>query len=142
MAPVLINRVAQAARRLNPFTLSRAIGRVDELTLATRELTRSIEALRTRTEQLLTIEETNSELQQAVAELPASLDTERVRNHVTRAIKSATLELDPFPHLLVDRWLPTDVYKLMIGGLPPPIFFAARDVSRQRSSSIGRASSR
>jgi hypothetical protein len=130
----VLNRVAQAARRLNPFTLSRTVGRVDELTLATRELTRSIEALRTRTEQLLSIEETNNELEEAVAELPATLDTERIRTHVSRAVKAARLELEPFPHLVVDKWLPTDVYKLMIDGLPPPIFFASREVSRQRLS--------
>jgi len=130
--PVLLNRVAQAARRLNPFTLSRTLGRVEDLTLATRELTRSIEALRTRTEQLLTIEETNSERQEAVAELPSTLDTERIRSHIIRAVGNATLGLDPFPHLVVEKWLPTDIYKLMIDGLPPPIFFASRDVSRQR----------
>jgi hypothetical protein len=34
--------------------------------------------------------------------------------------------------MVVDKWLPHDVYKRMIDALPPPVFFADRDQSRQR----------
>jgi len=125
-------RIARVARGLDPRRLSKVAANLDELTLATRELTRSVEALRTRTEQLATIEQTNWEMREAVAALPESLDVERIRNHVTKAISRATLELDPFPHILVDKWLPGDIYKLMMQGLPAPVFFADRDPSRQR----------
>jgi hypothetical protein len=132
--PASLRQITKAARRLNPLSLSRTLGRVDELTQATRELTRVVEALRTRTEQLAAIEQTDVELQDVVDALPSTLDTERIRHHVARAIANATLELDPFPHLVVDKWLPTETYKLMIDGLPDPIFFADRDSSRQRLS--------
>jgi len=132
-APVgALGRLTRVARGLNPLVISRALRRVDELTAATRELTRVVESLRTRTEQLALIEQSNHEMEQAVAELPSTLDTERVRRHVERAIEKATIELDPFPHLQVEKWLPIEVYKLMIDGLPPPVFFADRDESRQR----------
>lgn len=114
------------------MALSQALGRVDDLAAAMRELTRAVEFLRARTEQLAEIEQTDVDLQDAVEQLPTTLDTERIRTHVTRAIAGATLELDPFPHLLVDKWLPNDVYKLMIDGLPSAVFFADRDSSRQR----------
>ncbi len=127
-----LGRLTRVARGLNPLVISRALRRVDELTAATRELTRVVESLRTRTEQLALIEQTNHDMQQVVEELPATLDTERIRRHVERAISKATLELDPFPHLVVEKWLPIEVYKLMIDGLPPPVFFADREESRQR----------
>lgn len=125
-------RLRNVARGLDPRRLSRVAGNIDELTQATRELTRSVEALRTRTEQLAAIEQTNWDLRQAVSELPVSLDTDSIRHHITRAINKATIELDPFPHLLVEKWLPSDIYRLMTGGLPAPVFFADRDASRQR----------
>jgi hypothetical protein len=131
---VPLREIAKAARRLNPLTLSRTIGRVDDLTHATRELTRAVDALRTRTEQLALIEQTNVDRQDDVDGLPASLLTDRIRNHVARAVANATLELDPFPHLVVEKWLPTETYKLMIDGLPSSVFFADRDSSRQRLS--------
>ncbi|MEQ1759774.1 MAG: hypothetical protein ABL986_15770 [Vicinamibacterales bacterium] len=134
MARSTLGRFSRAARGWNPFAVSRAIDRVDDLRQATRELTRSIDVLRTRTDQLAAIEQSDWELQDALDALPSTLDTERVRAHVTKAIDQARLELDPFPHLLVESWLPTDVYKLMVNGLPPAIFFAEREVSRQRLS--------
>jgi hypothetical protein len=129
-----LREIAKAARRLNPLTLSRTIGRVDDLTHATRELTRAVDALRTRTEQLAMIEQTNVDRQDDVEGLPTTLLTDRIRTHVARAIGNATLEYEPFPHLVVEKWLPTETYKLMIDGLPSPIFFADRDSSRQRLS--------
>jgi len=132
--PASLRQFVTAARRLNPLALSRTIGRVDSLKEATRELTSAVESLRIRTEQLATLEQTNWELQEAVEQLPASLDTESVRGHISRAIANATLELDPFPYLVVEKWLPDDIYKLMIGGLPAPVFFADRDSSKQRLS--------
>lgn len=127
-----LTRLTRVARGLDPRRLSRVSTNLEELTLATRELTRSVEALRTRTEQLAAIEQTNWETRQAVAELPDTLDVERVRAHVVKAISRATLELEPFPHIVVDKWLPSDVYRMMMQGLPAPVFFADRDPSRQR----------
>lgn len=127
-----VGRLGRIARGLNPLALSRAMGSIEELTSATRELTRTVEALRTRTEQLATIEQANWDLRDQVSQLPETLDTEEIRRHVSRAISRATLELDPFPHIVVDKWLPKEIYALMMGGLPSPVFFADRDPSRQR----------
>jgi hypothetical protein len=124
----------RAARRFNGLGSAKALNQLQELTQATRELTRSVETLRTRTEQLAAIEQIDWDRREQVAALPPTLDIESVRRHVIAAIDKARLETEPFPHLVVDKWLPTDIYKLMMDGLPPPLFFADRDVSRQRLS--------
>jgi hypothetical protein len=127
-----LRRLSNAARFLNPVTLVRTLNRVDELAQATRELTRSVDLLRVRTEQLLTIEQMNWDTQGKVSRLTQQLTPERVRAHVTRAIAKAPLDDDPFPHLIVDEWLPDDVYDRLIDALPPSVFFADRDDSRQQ----------
>lgn len=69
-----------------------------------------------------------------VPQLESLLEPDRVRSHVSRAIAKATIHTDPFPHLVIDKWLPSDVYHRVIDALPPAVFFADRDESRQRLS--------
>ena len=45
---------------------------------------------------------------------------------------SATLVEDPFPHIVVERWLPTDVYRILVRAVPPAVFFSEKEMSRQR----------
>jgi hypothetical protein len=130
--PQFVNRAIEASRRLNLFAPPPPTDQIDALVASTRELARSVGELRLRTDQLLELERANADLEEALAALPATLDVERVRAHVVKAIEQAELVLEPFPHLLVDKWLPADIYRLMIEGLPAPIFFADRDTSRQR----------
>ena len=105
---------------------------MDQLAQATRDLSRSVDLLRVRTEQLLTIQQMDWERRQEVAELPAQLDEARTAAHVRRAVAAAPLRDEPFPYLVVHDWLPRDVYETIIRALPPSIFFADRDESRQR----------
>ena len=128
----MLRGLSKAARLLNPVTLVRTLDRVDQLAQATRELTRAVEAQRVRTQQLLAIEQMDWERRDDVRELESRLEPERVRAHVSRAIARATLDHDPFPHLVIDKWLPSDVYHRVIDALPPAVFFADRHESRQR----------
>jgi hypothetical protein len=132
--PAPLRRVVTVARRLNPVVLSRTQVRLDELIAATRELTRSVNALRTKTDQLAAIEQADWDGREAFAELPATLDTEALRAHIARALDRAKLEMDPYPHVVVEKWLPGDVYRLMVDGLPAPVFFADKRESRERLS--------
>lgn len=125
-------RVGKAARLLNPVTFLRTIGRIDDLVQATRDLTTSVDLLRVQTEQLLAIERLNWELDDELQDLPELLDRERIAEHVRRAIAAAPIQDDPFPHIVVEKWLPRNVYEVIIRGIPPSVFFADRDVSRQR----------
>ncbi len=125
-------RVSRAANLLNPAALLRALDRVDRLTQSTRDLARSIDALRVQTEQLLTIERMNADLRSDVEALTEHLDVGRIAAHVQHAVAASPLHADPFPHVVVDKWLPRDVYDTVIRALPPSVFFADRDQSRQR----------
>ena len=130
--PNTLARLSRAARLLSPLGVVRRLHRVDQLERTTRELTAAVDALRVKTEQLLAIERTDWQRHDEVRQFEARLEPDRVRTHVHRAISQSTLHEDPFPHLVVDRWLPQDLYNRMIDALPPPVFFADRDQSRQR----------
>lgn len=132
MLASVTRRLSKAAHLLNPVEFLRTLDRVDQLAQATRELTRSVDALRVRTEQLLTIERMDWELREEVEQLAATLDAGRIAAHVRQAIAAAPIHTDPFPHLLVENWLPPDTYATSIRALPPSVFFADRDESRQR----------
>ena len=127
-----LSRLSRAAQLLSPISLVRRLDRVDQLERATRELTDLVDALRVQTQQLLAIEQTDWQRNNEVLQFESRLDPERVKAHVARAIAHATLHTHPFPHLVIDKWLPHDLYNRMIDALPPPVFFADRDQSRQR----------
>jgi hypothetical protein len=84
------------------------------------------EALRIETEQRRATERLDREQADLLRSVDRVLDRERVGAHVRAAIDAATLHLDPFPHIVVDNWLPADVYDTMIRAMPPAIFFADR----------------
>lgn len=125
-------RISKAAHLLNPSRLVRTLDRVDQLSRAARDLARSIDALRVHTEQLLAIERMNWDFRADLDTLPEHLDVGRIRAHVQRTVADAPIHMDPFPHIVVDKWLPRDIYDTVIRALPPSVFFADRDESRQR----------
>ena len=66
-----------------------------------------------------------------LARLDTVLDEERITAHVRKAIAAAPLQIDPFPHIVVERLFPVDVYKLLLKSIPPPAFFSDRDPLKQ-----------
>lgn len=128
------DRILSAADLLRPKTFFRTLARVDALVDATRELTSSVEALRIQTEQLMTIQRLDWERRDEVSRPDKALDAGRIDAHVTAAIDGATIELDPFPHIVVNDWLPADAYKRIIDAIPPAVFFADRDQTRADQS--------
>ncbi len=110
----------------------RALARVDQLHDSTRSLEAQVETLRVKTEQLETAARLDWELQDEIAHLATHFDTDRIAAHVSRAVDRAPLVDHPFPHVLVEDWLPGDVYQSMMRALPPAIFFADREPARQR----------
>jgi hypothetical protein len=127
-----LRRLRSAADLLRPVTFFRTLARVDQVTDATRELSRKLEEVRILTEQLMVIERLDWEQRKDFDRLSTDLDAARIGDHVRRAVASSTLHLDPFPHVVVDEWLPRPFYDIVIRALPPAIFFADREVSRQR----------
>jgi hypothetical protein len=132
MAVRIAQQLVAAADLLRPRTFLRTLARVDQLSDRTRALERAVEALLQRTSQLETIARLDWELQGAVAKLGHQLDPVRIGTHVRRAVAGATLATDPCPYIVVENWLPRDVYDTMVRALPPPIFFTEREMARQR----------
>lgn len=132
MAVRIAQQLRAAADLLRPKTFFRTLARVDQVSDRTRELEEAVEALTLRTSQLEMITRLDWKQQEEVAGLVRHLDPERIEIHVCRAVANAILNTDPFPHILVEDWLPADVYRTMIRALPPPIFFAEKEMIRQR----------
>lgn len=125
-------KAATVSRWLGPRRLLRTLAKVDDVNTHSRELAKRVEALRIRTEQLETIVKLDWEWQEDLVRLPEILDRPRIERHVSAAVAAAPLVLDPFPHLVIDKWLPREVYRIMIRALPPPVFFADLHPSRQQ----------
>jgi hypothetical protein len=67
------------------------------------------------------------EQSQAVARAGGLLDAARGSTHVHTAIERSSLILEPFPHMVVDGLLPSDIYDLLIEAIPPEPFFDDHD---------------
>jgi hypothetical protein len=119
-----LSRFTAAADLLRPRTLFRSLSRVDSLVDATRELTTAVQALRVQTDQLMTIQRVDWDRRADIDRLDTLLDADAIRRHVTAAIATAPLELDPFPHILVNGWLPDATYARIVEAMPSAVFFA------------------
>src|SRR5215208_1346617 len=121
----LRGRLSAAADLLRPRTFFRTLSRVDTIADKTRELSAAVDALRIQSEQLMTIQRVDWDKRLELARIDRWLDADRIEAHINQAFEAAPLELDPFPHLLVENWLPADVYARVIDALPASIFFAS-----------------
>ena len=117
-------RLAAAADLLRPRTLFRTLSRVDTLADRTRELTHAVEMLRIQTDQLLTIQRVDWDKRFELARMDRWFDHKRIESHVNAAFERTPLELEPYPHLVIEKWLPDDVYERIIEAMPSPVFFA------------------
>ena len=125
-------RVQALLESFDPRVLQRTRQRVDDLRGSTRELRRALDLIEIRTEQLMQLERLNWQQRGQLARLPEVLASERVEAHVVAAVERAKLVLDPFPHFVVEEWLPPDLYAAVIGAIPPPVFFAEKPSHKQQ----------
>src|SRR5262245_17868172 len=117
-------RLSAAADLLRPRTLFRTLSRVDSLVDRTRELTEAVEMLRIQTDQLLTIQRVDWDKRFDLARVDKWFDADRIGAHINAAFDRTPLELDPYPHIVVQNWLPDDVYERVIASMPASVFFA------------------
>ena len=113
----------------------------DELQRDADDLRRSLsgmqETLRLvalRTEQLTAIDATDAAIADRREDVAPAFDIDHARSHAARAVAGAALELDPFPHVIVDEVLPPDLYEALIEAIPPRVFFEDRPVNKQQVS--------
>jgi hypothetical protein len=72
----------------------------------------------------MTIQRVDWDKRLELGRLDKWFDRDRVESHINAAFAAAPLELDPFPHLVAEQWLPEDVYERVIDAMPASIFFA------------------
>jgi hypothetical protein len=118
------SRIAAAADLLRPRTLFRTLSRVDSLADRTRELTDAVETLRIQTDQLLTIQRVDWEKRFDLARVDKWFDADDIEAHIKAAFDRTPLELDPYPHIVIQNWLPGDVYDQVVAAMPAAVFFA------------------
>jgi hypothetical protein len=53
-------------------------------------------------------------------------------DHIARVVDRAVLEADPFPYIVADDVLPSELYRAAIRGLPPVELFSDRPVNKQQ----------
>lgn len=63
--------------------------------------------------------------------LDTRLDRARVAAHMESVVKRADLVMDPFPHIVVDRMWPKEIYQLILKAIPPEPFFPEKDPIKQ-----------
>src|SRR6185295_3881222 len=119
------SRLAAAADLLRPKTLFRTLSRVDTLADRTRELTAAVQSLTIQTEQLMAIQRVDWDKRFDLMRIDRWLDPARIQAHIDARFDATPLGLDPCPHIVVERWLPDDVYERMIDAVPASVFFAS-----------------
>lgn len=62
---------------------------------------------------------------------PDAHDLHKIREHVRRAVRQVTLDINPGAHIVVDDVLPGAYYDLLLETLPPPEYFAVDDAVKQ-----------
>lgn len=85
-----------------------------------------------RCAQLVAIAETQAKDVDREASVYRLLDSERTSKHVAAAVAAATLETAPFPHLVVDSVLPSDLHQALVRALPSPVLFEDRRADDQQ----------
>jgi hypothetical protein len=101
---------------------------------AVARLTAEVGRLETRVRQLVAAHETTEKEACDVARITVFSEPDRVLEHVRRAVNEASLDMEPFPHIVVDPVLPDDAYDALVGAVPPPAFFEHLPVNRQELS--------
>jgi hypothetical protein len=125
-----------AGRRKDTEALRDAIASLaQQLEANTRELRVANDALallKLQHSQLRAVAQRDAELEDAEAALADVIARADVVTHVKNAIQGSTLNVEPFPYLVVDGLLPGDLYDALIAGIPPVELFADRPVNKQQ----------
>jgi hypothetical protein len=111
--------------------ITRLQRRVDELHARLEQVSEQLVSAERAVRLLKHVVRLNAAHRDELERLDVVLDEARIAAHVRTAIAAAPLETDPYPHIVVDKVLPADVYKLLLKAIPPPAFFGERDPIKQ-----------
>lgn len=138
----MFDRVSAVFDLLRPRSLASTRKTVGDLLAEVRELKRAqadterdfqqqLAALSVRESQLRAVMRADVEQREACRGLRTVFDLPRIVNHVQRAVAASELQLDPFPHAVVSKVLPDDLYDALLRGIPPEELFGDRPFNKQ-----------
>lgn len=113
-------------------TISRQLEQLEETLNRQQKVLDSIPELQAQVRRSVTAYTKDARQTDLVAALNSKLgDGEAMAAHAAAAVARAQLELDPFPHIVIDKLLPDDVGLELIRALPSNAFFKTEDMTRQ-----------
>jgi hypothetical protein len=105
---------------------------VQDLTREIRSVQDSVGVLTLRESQLRAVFLREAELEDLEPTLASLLTRAGTGEHIIAALESASLQLEPFPYVVVDNLLPDAIYDALITGLPPSELFRDKPVNKQQ----------
>jgi hypothetical protein len=128
-------RLLDAVQLFRPRTLAR-LGklqrRVDALFAEVRTLKKELDRAKVRERQLRAVLKAECRSDDSrIIRFEAALEDAQIEQHVAASIGTASLQLDPFPHCVVDNLLPDWYYDTLITALPPADLFARTENKQQ-----------
>ena len=113
-------------------TISRQLEQLEATLNRQQKILDSIPELQAQVRRCTTAYTKDARQADLVAELRAKLgDGQRIADHAAAAVARAQLELDPFPHIVIDNLLPDDISSELIRAMPSNAFFKTEDMTRQ-----------
>jgi len=123
----------EADEALKPLRkeVRRLTGKVDALHTALQHTSARAARGDRSAAQIRCIMELDAQQHEQLASLPTLLDERQIQTHVAQAISAAELRSEPFEHLVAEEILPPAVYDLLLGAMPPVVFFDDHDPIKQ-----------
>ena len=114
-------------------SMARQLEQLEEMLKRQEEALGAIPELQTQMRRCVTAYTEDARQAHLLPHLRARLgDGQQIAAHTAAAVARAQLELDPFPHILIDDLLPDDVCGELIRTLPPTPFFQMETADRQK----------
>jgi hypothetical protein len=113
-------------------SVDRRLEAIESSLAAHAEALEMLPRLEARIDQVMEVYRADARYAARLQALPDKLIGTRVIAHVRAAVERAPLELDPFPHIVVDDLLPDDVYAEVVSAMPDVVFFKRENVTRQQ----------
>ena len=113
-------------------TISRQLEQLEETLKGQQKILDAVPELQAQVRRCVTVYTKDARQTDLVEALRTKLgDGERIAAHAAAAVSRAQLELDPFPHIVIDKLLPDDIGSELIRALPSNAFFKTEDMTRQ-----------
>jgi hypothetical protein len=120
----------EMARQLR--TISRQLEQLEETLNRQQKVLDEIPELHAQVRRCMTVYTKDARQTEWLEALRERLgDGARMAEHAIAAVARANLELDPFPHIVIDKLLPDDMSDELIRALPSNAFFKTEDMTRQ-----------